>query len=166
MTERHTLSEFEQPVGRIDRRNRDPESLGRAQQEQRIPDRFGRRHQQLTPCVFGQRLEPPDITLLDSTGERRCLRHPEPTGQLRRRHPSGQVDQGKRIAARLGDDPVTHRLIEHRRDLRCEQRAGIAVAQALDLKLRQVRQLLSRLTRREHDRDGFCQQAPGHERER
>jgi hypothetical protein len=93
-------------------------------------------------------------------------RHPEPTGQLRRRQPPGQVDQGERVPARLGDDLVAHRLVEHRRDLGGEERAGVPVAKAVNLQLRQVPQLFSGLARGEHDPDGFCQEAPGHERER
>ena len=58
---------------------------------------------------LGQRLEPPDVALLDPVRQIAGLRHPEPAGQLRRRQAPGQLEQRERVAPRLGDDPVAHR---------------------------------------------------------
>ena len=46
MAEGHAPVDGQQSVGRVDRRQRDPEALARALEEQRIADRLGGRHQQ------------------------------------------------------------------------------------------------------------------------
>ena len=44
--------------------------------------------------------------------------------------PAGQLEQGQRVPARLGDDPVPHPLVESPRNHRVQQRASVAVARA------------------------------------
>ena len=63
--------------------------------------------------------------------------------QLRRREPARELQQRKRIAARLGDDPVPDALIEPARDDRREQGAGVLVVESFEQQLRQARELAS-----------------------
>ena len=90
---------------------------------------------------------------------------PEPAGQLRRGQPARQLQQRERIAARLGDDPVAHPLVQSPGDHRLQQRASIAVAQAPDHHLRKAPQLLllAGLPYREHQRHRLRQEPARHE---
>ena len=78
-----------------------------------------------------------------------------------------QLEQRERVAARLGEDPRPHALVQRRADDRREQLARVRVRQSLESQVRQPRQLveLERLAHREHEHDRLGLQAPGHERE-
>ena len=98
--------------------------------------------------------------------KRRRVRQPEPARQLRRRQPPRQLQQRQRVAARLGDQPLAHPLIQRHAQRRAQQRARIAIAQTLDHQLRQPVELIARLARHQHQRDRLRQQPPRHEHER
>jgi hypothetical protein len=166
MTERHALSECQQLIGRrLDRRGRNPEPLGRAQQ-QRIADRLRRCDEQQTLRVIRERLELSSEALLDPSRKRMRLKHPEPAGQLRCREPSRQFEQCQRVPTCLRDDPVAHSLVQHEPHGRAQQRARVAVEQAVHLKMGHVRKLLARFARREHEPNRLSQEAPSHKRQR
>ena len=76
-----------------------------------------------------------------------------------------QLDDRERIAACLDDDPLQHALVEPRRQDRVQQRAGVPMAQRLDVKLRPATERPDRLSRREDHRDPLGQEAAGDERE-
>ena len=91
----------------------------------------------------GKRLEPADVALLDPSGERTA----PPGSRTRppaasRVSPRGSSSNASGIAARLRDDLVAHPLVEHRRQLRGQQRPRVAVAQAVHLELGEVPELL------------------------
>ena len=67
---------------------------------------------------------------------------PNPPASCAAREPSRQLEQRQRIAARLGDDPVAHPLVEQNRT-RAQQRARVAVAQAARPRARAVPELLA-----------------------
>ena len=90
----------------------------------------------------------------------------KPTCELRRGQPSRQLEERERIPARLDDDPLEHALIQPTRQGGLQQRARITMPQGLDVKLRQTRERVARLARREHERDLLRQQAASHERKR
>jgi hypothetical protein len=90
----------------------------------------------------------------------RC-NQPETPCQLRRRQAARQLKQRQWITVRLRDDPITHSLIQHKTHRRSQQRAGVAVAQALDVQLRDVLKLVARLTRGEHDPNRLSKETPG-----
>ena len=54
----------------------------------------------------------PEEALLDPARQRRRVRQPESARQLRWRQPARQLQQRQRVAARLGDDPVAHALVQ------------------------------------------------------
>ena len=89
-------------------------------------------------------------------------RRPAPS----RVNPRGSSSNASGLPARLRDDPVAHPLVQHEPHRRAQQRARVAVAQAVHLQLGQVLKLLARLARGEHDPDRLGQQAPGHEGQR
>jgi hypothetical protein len=81
-----------------------------------------------------------------------------------------QLKQGQRVAARLGEDPIPHPVIEWPADGRREQLARASGRQLPQRQVRQPGQLvklarLARLALREQQRNRLRLQAPGHERE-
>jgi hypothetical protein len=59
------------------------------------------------------------------------------------RQSARQLEQGKRVAARLDDDAVLQPLVQ-REGHRCrKQRAGVVVAKSFDHELRESRELLA-----------------------
>ena len=76
--------------------------------------------------------------LLDAAGQRPRVGKPEPARELGRRQPARQLQQRQRVAARLGDDPIAHPLVQPPRHGRRQQRACVAVGEARDDQLRQA----------------------------
>ena len=74
--------------------------------------RLGGGEQEQLTAVLGKRLQAPREALLDAPGERLRSEQPEAAGELRRRQTAGQLEQGQRVAAGLGDDAVAHALVE------------------------------------------------------
>ena len=86
--------------------------------------------------------------MLDLARQRPRRGQREATCQLGRGQAAGQLQQGERVAAGLGDDPVAHPLVEPPGTRRVQQRASIAVAQPADRPLRQSLQLRPRRSAR------------------
>ena len=167
MPEGHAIADRQEPVRfLVDRRDRDPDQLGRTQQQPRIADRLRRREQQQTPRVDRERIESLDEALLDSPGESSRIDQAEASGQLRRRQPARQLQQGERVPARLRDDPVADLLVQVEPDRRAQQRAGIAVAHPTHLEVGDVLEVFARLARSEHDPDRLGEEATGDEGQR
>ncbi len=173
MTKPHPRTELDQPrrLGRRRRVRPDGEPLGHPPQQRHVPHRLGGRRQQQPLRRNRKRPDAPQETLLDLTRQRPRVRTPEPTGQLRRRQPPRQLQQGQRIAAGLGDDPVPDALVEPPGDRRIQKRTRIAVAQTPDHELRQPHQVViarteRRSTHREHQRHPLRQQPPRDEGQR
>ena len=72
---------------------------------------------------------------------------PESAGQLDRRPPSRQLEQGQRIAARLRDDPVAHLWIQRERHRGGEQHPRVAGRDTAHLELGQMLKLVAKLAR-------------------
>ena len=166
MAEDDAVLHGEQPVGRIDRRERDSEPLARAPHEQRIADRLGCRDEQQATGFGGEQLEPPDEARLDPPREVVRLRQPEPAGQLRRRQPAGQLEERQGVPAGLREDAVANGRVQRVLHGRVQECSRIAVDQAADLELRQPAELLARLTRREDEADRLGEQPASDESER
>ena len=93
---------------------------------------------------------------------------PKPPASSRRRQPARQLQQRQRVAARLGDDPVAHALVQRPAAPPTPSSvARVAVRQAFEPQLRQPGQRveLAGLAHGEHQRDRLRQQAPRHEGE-
>ena len=108
MTEPHPGTELDQPrrLGRCRRVRSDPKPLGRAPQQEHVTHRLGGRREQQPLRRIRKRPDAPQEALLDLARQRPRVGTSEPTGQLRRRQPPRQLQQGERITARFGDDPV------------------------------------------------------------
>jgi hypothetical protein len=144
VVEPHPRTELDQShgLGRRHRAHLYPEPLGHPPEQRDVADRFGRRHEQQPSRRGGQGPDAAQEALLDPTGQRPRVGPDEPAGQLGRGPPPRQLQQGQRVAAGLGDDPVAHPLVEPAGDRRLQQRAGVPVAQAGDHELRQPDQLI------------------------
>ncbi len=124
----------EQPVGlgRLGGVGAEAKTPGRPPQQRRVAGRFGRGQQQQEPGRLRERGDPPPVTLFDPVGQRPSAGQPESAGQLRRGHPAGQLEQGQRVTAGLGDDPVPDPLIEPPRQHRGQQRPGVRIGEPRD----------------------------------
>jgi len=95
MPEPHPGAELHQAgLGRLSRPlGGDPEQLGRPPHQHRVADRLGRRQLEQAPGVGRKHLKPPPEARLDPPGQRHRVGKGEPTGQLRRGPPLGQLHQ-------------------------------------------------------------------------
>jgi hypothetical protein len=142
--------------------SRDPQSPGGTPQQHRVADRIGRRQLQQPPGVGWQDLEPPPEAGLDPPRQRHRAGNGEPTGQLGRRHPPGQLQQRQRVAACLGHEPAVDPRIQRPGEHRVQQGTRIGLPQALDHQLWQPAQLVARDARREDQADRLGLQAASH----
>ena len=138
MAKRHLDTEFHQSLGLggIGGLGLDPEGVSRTQQQRRVAERFGGGQQQQPPGGCGQRRQPPSEAFLDAAGQRRDAGQPEAARKLRRRQPPRQLQQGQRIAVRLGHDPIAHPFIQRPPDHRGQQCSRILLTQTADHQLR------------------------------
>ena len=104
-------------------------------------------------------------SMLPESVERHRAGQPEPAGQLRRRQTPRQLQQGQRVAMRLGDDLIADPRIHRPGQRRVQQRPRIVLPQPLDHKFRQSRQVTGRDTGPEHQADRLRPQPAGDERE-
>ena len=91
--------------------------------------------------------------LLDAARQRHRAREPEPARQLRRRQTPGQLQQGQRVTARLGDDLVADPRVDRPGQHRVQQRARIGLRQPADRQLRQPGQVAARVPGGENQAD-------------
>lgn len=98
MTEPHPGAEFDQPLrlGGCRRVGADAEPLGGPPQQGHVAHRLRRRRQQESLRFERKRLDPPEEALLDDARQRAGIGTPEPTRQLRRGQPQGQLQQRER----------------------------------------------------------------------
>ena len=94
--------------------------------------------------------------------------HTEAARELGSRQPARELEQRQRVAARLGDDPLDHPLIDAAGGRQAQQRARVLVIQARHNELGQPgkRLLFSGLAHREYQGDRLCHEPPRNERER
>ena len=166
VTKGHARADREQPVSVGGRLNRDPEPPGRPPHQHRVANGLRRRHQQQPPGLRREPREPAAEAVLEPPRQARRVQQTEPARELRRRQPARQLQQRQWVAARLGDQPLAHPLVQRNADRRAQQRARIAITQTLDNQLRQSVELFARLPRHQQQRDRVRQQPPRHEYER
>ena len=85
---------------------------GRSPQQMRLAGRLGRGHQQQPLGRGGKLLRAPQKAGFDPPWQRRLARQAEPAGQFRRGQVTRQLNQGERVAVRLGQYPLPHAVIE------------------------------------------------------
>ena len=124
--------EFDQ-ANRLRRRGRfdaQPDQLRRAHQQRRVTRWLGRGEKQEPLGLVGHRPDPSEEALLEASGERLRRAHSEAARELGRRQSARELEQRQRVAARLGDDPLDHPLIDAAGDRQAEHPARVFVIQA------------------------------------
>lgn len=146
----------------------DPETLRSAPQQPHVADRLGSRRQEQLARLSGKPLEPAQEALLDAAGQRHLVRKRESARELRRLQPPGQLEQRKRVTARLGDDPVAYPLVQPAPDHRVQKCVGVAITQPADHEFGESCQLLlvASVAYREDQANRFSQQTASDERQR
>ncbi len=166
VSEGHSRTDREQPVGVSRRLDGNPEPLGGAPHQYRVSDRLRRRDQQQALRLRREPCHPPPKAVFDPPRQPRRVWQPEPARQLGRRQPPWQLQQRQRVTARLGDEPLPHSLVQRHTQRRAQQRASVTTGQALNSKLRQPFELIPEVARHQHQRDRLRQQPPRHEHQR
>ena len=125
MTKGHAGAELQQArfLSRSSRGNRNTKFIRCAGKQRRIPCRLGRRQEQNLLCLHRKLSKLPSETRLQLTMQ--AAGHRKSAFQMRRSNHGRQLQQGKRIAARLGNDLVAHGLIE-RAGMRSSQKRSCA----------------------------------------
>ena len=126
------LGEFDQ-ADRLRRRGRfdaQPDQLRRTDQEGGVTRWLRRGEEQEALRLVGHRPDPSEEALLEASGERLRRAHAEAARELGRRQSPRELEQRQRVAARLGDDPLDHPLIDAAGDRQAEQPARVFVVQA------------------------------------
>lgn len=168
MPEAHQCTDVEQPGGhrRAEGAGVDATPLRRTTEQRDIADRFRGGDQQEALGVNGECADPGEIAPLDPAGHRPRVGQAEGVGGFRVPAVLGELQQGQRVAACLGEDPFAdpfvHRVARHR----IQQGAGIGVRQTCECQLGQVGEVVPSqgLPGGEHHRQRFGEHAPRHER--
>ena len=143
----------------------DPERSCGPMEQDRVAERLGGRHEDEQLRIGRERLEAPDVALLDPAGDRLTTGKTEPAGQAGDVPGARQFEQGERIAMALRDDLVADAGVERAGHAGQQQRASVAVAEAADGKLREPGEnvIAGPRPRGAHHRDPLGQQAARHE---
>ena len=167
MPEPHPRTELDQafPLGRCRRVGADAEPVERPPQQGYVADRLDRRGQCEHAGVGRQGRDPPLKSVLYLAGDRARAVSAEAECELRRRQAPRQLQQGERVAARLGHDPIADARVNGPDQHGFEQGPGVGVGQAGHAHLghpgEQV--LVTAGTRGEDQCHRVGVQAPGHE---
>ena len=143
MAKPHACADLEQPrlCGGLGRVAIDARGRGGPPQQRRVADGVGGRQQHQPPRGAGELGDPLSVGVLDLVRHARGVGQHEPARELPRGEAPGQLEQGQRIASRLGNDPVAHARVKRTRHHRFEQRPGLGVGQSLQPHLGQARQV-------------------------
>ena len=88
------------------------EYLSRPEDQRPISERIGRRQQDYSLDVVRQLIQARCVAVLDALGQIAGVRKRKAAGELGCAHASVKLDQGKRIAVRLFDDPGPDALVK------------------------------------------------------
>lgn len=136
----HAGAELDHPGGfsRPQRIHSDTQIRCGTREHHRITDRIRRCEQRQLTSVRGQRLNSADEALFHLPDRWSRADDPEATGALRGRDVARHFQQRQRIAATLGDEPVTDPLVEPPHNHRVQQVPGIAVRKPFEPQLGQA----------------------------
>jgi hypothetical protein len=162
-------SEVKQPL-RLRRSQlikRDPEFRCSAHEQRRLTGRVARSHEQQTLRHRRQLLHAPPEARFDPLWQRSVAGEPEASRQRRERRSAWQLEQRKRIAARLGQYPVAHAVVHGSRDDRGKELPRRAIRQSQERQLWESGKLLepAGLALCEQQNNCLRGKAPSHERE-
>jgi hypothetical protein len=142
------------------------EPRGRPPRQRRIAGGVGRRDQQEPLSFRGKGLVPPEETALKPSRRPRRARGGDAVRQVGQRDQAGQFKQRQRVAARLGDDLLTHLPFDRPRpDRPVEQRPRVTAGQAADNEFGQAGKTVVACLGGEHHRHRIRLEAAGGERE-
>jgi hypothetical protein len=110
----------------------DPQPLGRPPHQPHVADGVGGGGEQEESSLGRERLDTADELLLDQARQRALVGTPKAAGHVCCGRPAGQLEQGQRVAARLGDDAVAHPPVDWTGDNRFEECSGVALGQPPD----------------------------------
>jgi hypothetical protein len=158
MPETNPRAELDQtrPLGRVSSIWTEPQHSCRPPQQRCVAERFRSRSHEEVLSVLRQHRQPADEPLLDAADQR--VRTLESIRKLRSSPGTWQLEQRKRVAARLGDDPIPDARIDRPFDHRVEQLPCIRFAEAVNPELRQAIEvtLVARLPYCSHNSDPLC----------
>ena len=168
MTEPHGFLDREQPIRGVSRGNLDPEPFGCTPDEQWVTDRLGGGDEHQAPRSGRNRLNSVSKALLEPSRQRlpRGVQQTKTTGKLLDRQPTGQLQEREGVASRLSDDAIADPLVEPEHDARTQKRAGVAVPEPKDLKLREPTKIPGGHARRKEKSDWLGEEPPRNEGER
>ena len=140
VSEPDARTEFDQPalLGRRRCRGPDALSLQGPPEQWHVAERLDRGGQQEPTGVVRQGGDAPLVAVLHPIGDRGAAGEAEAEGELRRREPARQLDQGQRVAAGLCHDPVPHPVVDWPGEHRVQQVARIGVRQPAHVQLGQA----------------------------
>jgi hypothetical protein len=115
----------------------DAQHRDRSPQQSRLAGRFGCGHQEQPLCRGRKLLHAQPKTGFDPARHGSPAGKAEPAGQCRRGQFMRQLNQRERVAARLGEYPVPHAVIDRPADGRREQLARAVVRQSAQRQIRQ-----------------------------
>ena len=160
-------AQLEQPavLCRTRRREVDPEHPRGPVEQARVAERLGGSREDEQLRVGREQLEAPDVALLDPAGDRLTTGETEPAGETGDVPRTRQLEQGQRIAVTFRDDLVADAGVQRTGHAGQQQRASIAVTEALDVELGEPREnvIVGPRPRGAHDRDPLGEKAPGNE---
>jgi hypothetical protein len=106
-----------------------------APEKRQITQRLGRGEQEQSLRVIRKLLDAQPEARLDPALERRDVRHCEAAREARAVERARKLEQRERVAPRLGDDPVAHRVVQDAEVVRLEHCTGVLVRQAPEAQL-------------------------------
>src|SRR3984885_13571972 len=124
--------EFDQPdrlrwAGGVDAQS---DQLRCAYQQRPVTSRLCCGEEQEPLGLVGHRPDPSKETLLEASGQWLSRAHSKPARELDRRQSARELEQCQRVAARLGDDPLYHPLIDASGDRRAKEPTRGFITQA------------------------------------
>jgi hypothetical protein len=133
----------------------DPEELGGGPHQCRIARGLGGRHKEQATRGFRELRYPSSEARLKPTrhGDRR--RQCESAGQFDRCHPARQFEQGKGVAACLGEDALGHTLVERVWKGRAQEGASVRWTESMKREVREACKNLRNGSSAEHERDSL-----------
>ena len=170
MPEPHVHAELQQAGvrGQVDVCGVQAEDVSPAEKHGRVPDRIGGREQDQPLRLLRQLTEALQVLDLDAAGQVSRVRKREPAGQFGGTQAAAELEQGKRIAVRLLDDPGPDALVERAGRDRRQQRTSRLFSQPAQPEFGQAGQVIrrgdcvgsrGRRPDREHQRDRLGKQA-------
>ena len=139
MPEPDPVAELDQPgfLGRGGGVGAESQEAGSAPEDRRVTERLRGRRDQQPAAVRREGVQAAQERLLEATGQGHRVASSEDVRQLGRRPRPRQLEQGQRVAVRLGQDPVANPAVHRAADHGVEELPGVLGRQTPDRQLGQ-----------------------------